>query len=91
MNKNVNISTKEAQDLLVILNSVDYIFKRLKAESGKNCSIEDEKTWKDLFSKQIILHADTFLKELAEDINIEYKTDSRIDDLRDYIEKMENS
>lgn len=86
MKKNININTKEAQDLSIILGSVDYVFNRLKNESSKGQAFDNEKLWKDLFSEKVILHIDNFLKELSEDSGFDYKTDSRIDDLREFIE-----
>lgn len=87
MKKILELSTKEANDLLILVNSVDYLFNRLKHNTKNKSQFTDEKVWKNLFSEKVILFVDDFLGEMAEELNFEYKKDQRIENLRNFIDK----
>lgn len=79
-------TTKEANDLLILSTSVDFIFNKLK--NSRNVDPLEEQVWKDLFSKKVTIYIDSFLEEMAEELEIDYKTDTRIEDLKKYIKAL---
>lgn len=87
MKKILELSTKEANDMLILVNSVDYLFNRLKHNTKNKSQFADEKVWKNLFSEKVILFIDDFLVEMAEELNYEYKKDQRIENLRNFVGK----
>ena len=82
-NKNKLFSENiEGGFLQIIQPQVEKMFKKLNTMSP-----ELEKEWKDLFSKNVILYIDGFLEEMAEELEIPYNKDLRIENLKKYIEK----
>ena len=82
-NKNKIFSENiEGGFLQIIQPQVEKMFKKLNTMSP-----ELEKEWKDLFAKKVILYIDGFLEEMAEELEIPYNKDLRIENLKKYIEK----
>ena len=82
-NKNKLFSENiEGGFLQIIQPQVEKMFKKLNTMSQ-----ELEKEWKDLFAKKVILYIDGFLEEMAEELEIPYNKDLRIENLKKYIEK----
>ena len=82
-NKNKLFSENiEGGFLQIIQPQVEKMFKKLNTMSP-----ELEKEWKDLFAKKVILYIDGFLEEMAEELEIPYNKDLRIENLKKYIEK----
>jgi hypothetical protein len=82
-NKNKLFSENiEGGFLQIIQPQVEKMFKKLNTMSP-----ELEKEWKDLFAKNVILYIDGFLEEMAEELEIPYNKDLRIENLKKYIEK----
>jgi hypothetical protein len=86
MKKILELSTKEANDMLILVNSIDYLFNRLKHNTKNKSQFVDEKVWKNLFSQKVVLFVDDFLTEMAEELNYEYKKDQRIENLRIFVD-----
>lgn len=81
--KSINTpETKESNDIKILLPTIDSIFMQLRRKANPDM----EKEWKDLFSEKITLTIDSFLKELCEEVGIQYYSDIRIDELREYID-----
>lgn len=86
MKKILELSTKEANDMLILVNSIDYLFNRLKHNTKNKSQFADEKVWKNLFSQKVVLFVDDFLTEMAEELDYEYKKDQRIENLRNFVD-----
>lgn len=83
-NSNLFSDNIESGFLEIINPQVAFMFKELK-----NRPPELEKEWKDLFAKNIILYIDGFLEEMSDELKIPYNRDMRIENLKEYFEKVE--
>ena len=82
-NKNKLFSENiEGGFLQIIQPQVEKMFKKLNTMSP-----ELEKEWKEKIKKKVILYIDGFLEEMAEELEIPYNKDLRIENLKKYIEK----
>lgn len=87
MNKNYRLKTNEAKCIQNLSYSVDQVFIQLKQKSNRTITSDDEYLWKKLFNEKIIIYIDDFLKEIADDTQIDYKTQSFVDDIKEFIHK----
>jgi len=87
MNKNYRLKTNEAKNIQNLAYSVDQVFSQLKQKSNRTITSDDEYLWKKLFNEKIVIYIDDFLKEIADDTQIDYKTQSFVDDIKEFINK----
>ena len=85
MNKNYRLKTNEAKSIQDLAYSIDEVFYQLKQKSNRGISSDDEYLWKQLFNEKVVVHIDNFLKEIADDTQIEYKTQSFIQDIKEFV------